>query len=433
MRKTAITILLPIILLIVLTLDSFAQAAPQSSVAGSLNVKFAETEGRGEVEISAEGLKSFNVMRLKNPDRIVIDMPGVKGPSGQQKDAVNKGVLKSIRYAQFDAATARVVLDVSGQTDYFVEKGTNRLKITLDKPRYGCITYHNSGDRVYVTLDGVKLTEGGEDLKKFYEEKYDSTGKRYTITFSSKLAGIKTGSMKINDGMLNSIQVTNNKAKGTTSIIFGAKDKFNYLVFTRPEVKDTAITIMKPASKDEKLVVIDPGHGGAEPGAIYKGLYEKDLNLDIALRLNKLLRNKNIKTYMTREDDSFVGLFERAYIANNLNASLFLSIHNNAMSNANYGGTMTLHYPSRSSGSFNGRDFARIVQNSLVSRLGTTDRSVIERPNLIVLRATTMPAALAEVAFMTNEADRNNLQKEAFRQKAALALCEAVVKALNNR
>lgn len=160
-------------------------------------------------------------------------------------------------------------------------------------------------------------------------------------------------------------------------------------------------------------------------------LYEKDLNIDIALRLNALLKSKNIKTYIIRDDDSYVALYERAYIANNLNASLFISIHNNAYY-ASSKGTETLYYtPNPNAPGFNSKNFAQIIQNSLVNTLGTYDRKTVSRPNLVVLKGTAMPATLAEVAFMTNSEDKAKLQTVIFRQKAAEALCDSIIKALN--
>jgi N-acetylmuramoyl-L-alanine amidase len=302
----------------------------------------------------------------------------------------------------------------------------------LENPGYKNLVYHNNGDRVYIDMQGARLTEGGEELKKLYSGKYNRTGTEYTITFPSELADIGSGLLKINDGVLDSIQVSDNEANQTTSITFKAKSKFTYLVFYRPDINNTAVTVLKPAASKDKLVVIDAGHGGRDSGAVYGSLKEKDLNLDIAIRLNKLLKNKKVKTFMTREDDSYVALYERAYMANSLNASLFLSVHNNAMDNPGYRGTMTLYFPQRaSSGTFNGANFAQIVQSRLLGRLKTTDRKIIERPNLVVLKATAMPSALAEVAFMTNKYDRKNLQSAAFRQRAAQALCDAIIQSLS--
>jgi len=398
---------------------------------GDLDIEYSSKGSADEVVISIGNSKDYNIMRLTGPDRIVVDIPGLSVSNKEGKIDVNSSLIKSIRYANFTKDIARVVLDVKGQTQFKVNEGKGRIILDIESPKYKNIAYHNNGDRVYLSLAGAKLTEGGEVLKKFYTEEYSSDGKKYTITFPSNLADIGEGEMIINDGFLNSIQIIKNPSAATTSIVFNAKGKFVYRTITRSDVKDTAITILKPASKSEKLVVIDPGHGGVDPGAVYGSLLEKDLNLDIALRLNNLLKNKKIKTYMIREDDSFVGLYERAYIANDLNASLFLSIHNNSVGAAEVNGTMTLYYPPRSnSGSFNGKTFAQIVQSKLVGNLKTTDRKIIERPNLVVLKATAMPAALAEVGFITNAGDRAKLQTAEFRQKVAQALCDAIIEAL---
>jgi len=285
-------------------------------------------------------------------------------------------------------------------------------------------------DRKHFILKGAKLTEGGENLKKLYKESYDLEGRRFTITFPSNLADIGSGIMRINDGIVDYVQVEVNEKTGQTSIEFNTLDSYNYVIITRSETKDTAITLVKRYTKKDKLVVIDAGHGGVEPGAVHGGYYEKDFNLDIAKRLNELLKSKGVKTYMIREDDSFVGLYERAYIANSLNATLFLSIHNNAYYER-FKGTETLYYPpSSGSTGFNGEKFAKIIQKNLVNKLNTVDRGIVQRPKLVVLKATTMHASLAEIAFMTNSEDMAKLKTESFRQKAAEALCEGILEAL---
>jgi N-acetylmuramoyl-L-alanine amidase len=176
-------------------------------------------------------------------------------------------------------------------------------------------------------------------------------------------------------------------------------------------------------------VVLDAGHGGTYTGTAYGKLIEKNLNLDIARRTESLLREKGAEVYMLRSDDSNVDNYERVYIANALRASLYLSIHINGAPSKKVDGTMTLYCPTSRAG-FTGKDFAGIVQKEMLSVLKTTDRGLRSRPDLIVLRETNMPAALAEVAFLTNAADRNKLSAEAFRQKAAQSLCDSVLKAL---
>jgi len=181
-------------------------------------------------------------------------------------------------------------------------------------------------------------------------------------------------------------------------------------------------------------VVIDPGHGGEDFGATKDILYEKDLNLDISLKLGKLLEEKGINVIYTRDKDIDVGLDERVNIANSIDATLFISVHNNYMPNdAGYRGTETLYCApvNPQENKMDGQKLAAIVQKKLVNTLNTVDNGIIYRPNLVVLRKTNMPAVIAEIAYMSNSSDRAKLLDEGFRQKAAEALAEAVMEALD--
>jgi len=193
---------------------------------------------------------------------------------------------------------------------------------------------------------------------------------------------------------------------------------------------DEGSSISRGNDKREPIVVIDPGHGGKEPGAVYGGIKEKDLNLDVAKRLNKLLKDEGIKTYMTRSDDSYVSLYSRSDFANKLGADLFISIHHNA-GKSSYSGTMTLYYPG--SGEFTSKDLASIVQRELTGKLGSKNLGLISRPNLAVLRTTNMPAVIAEIGYMTNKTELNKLKTSAYRQKSAEALKNAILKALDKK
>jgi len=187
-----------------------------------------------------------------------------------------------------------------------------------------------------------------------------------------------------------------------------------------------------PVPKEVK-VVIDPGHGGEDLGATKDDLYEKKLNLDISMKLGKILEGLDINVVYTREKDIDVGLDERVNIANNLDATLFISVHNNFMpDDAGYKGTETLYCPpvDTQEDKMDGMKLATIVQKRLVSSLNTVDNGIIYRPNLVVLRKTNMPAVIAEIAYMSNSSDRSKLMDDGFRQKAAKALAEAVMEAL---
>lgn len=180
-----------------------------------------------------------------------------------------------------------------------------------------------------------------------------------------------------------------------------------------------------------KVVVIDPGHGGYEPGAIHGGIKEKDLNLDIALRLEKLLKNEGITVHMTRRNDSYVNLYSRSGLANQVNAHMLVSIHNNADS-YNTSGTMTLYYPGAAMkrNGLTSKDLAAIIQKELSSYLGTRNIGIISRTNLAVLRTSKVPAVIVEVGYMTNKNELAKLNTAEYRQKAAEGIKNGILRAL---
>ncbi|MDI9482328.1 MAG: N-acetylmuramoyl-L-alanine amidase [Bacillota bacterium] len=182
----------------------------------------------------------------------------------------------------------------------------------------------------------------------------------------------------------------------------------------------------------DKVVVIDPGHGGSNPGAVYGNVNEKDLNLKVSKILKDKLTASGVTVYMTRTDDRDVGLYTRAEIANKLNADLFISIHHNASPNTSAQGIMTLYYPTANDKVFNGKKLAQIVQKHLVNSLKTRDWGIIPRPNLVVIRQTRMPAVIAELGYMTNKSELQRLVTDDFQEKAAQALHSAVMEALQH-
>ncbi|MFT6832907.1 MAG: N-acetylmuramoyl-L-alanine amidase [Planctomycetota bacterium] len=155
-------------------------------------------------------------------------------------------------------------------------------------------------------------------------------------------------------------------------------------------------------------VVIDPGHGGTDPGAIGNGIVEKEINLAVGLRLRELLELDTLDTngggewevLMTRDNDASVSLTARSNLANNWGADRFISIHHNAFSMSSANGTETFSFADGTI-SANLRDR---IQEELLIALGLLDRGS-KTANFSVLRETLMPAALSEGGFLTNPGD----------------------------
>lgn len=178
------------------------------------------------------------------------------------------------------------------------------------------------------------------------------------------------------------------------------------------------------------LVVIDPGHGGSETGSISAGLQEKEVNLDIALRAGNILRDRGIPVEFTRTSDVYVGLEDRARIANMLNAAVFVSVHNNSVTSPTASGTETWYYaplerPELFIMRSERQELAKAIQDQLTARLMRTNRGVKEG-NLSVLRNTQMPSALAEVMFLSNPEERGMLLEDYYRQQAAEAIADGI-------
>jgi N-acetylmuramoyl-L-alanine amidase len=162
-----------------------------------------------------------------------------------------------------------------------------------------------------------------------------------------------------------------------------------------------------------RKVVIDPGHGGKDPGSIGHGLHEKDLTLDLALRIEKLLLLKGISAELTRREDRFVDLESRAALAKDAD-SIFVSLHFNAHPDRSIAGVETLYWP----GSEQGRELASVVQGRLGGRLVTRNRG--PRPErLKVLELTPVTGILIECGFVTNRWEAQRCGAAWYRQIVA--------------
>ena len=153
-----------------------------------------------------------------------------------------------------------------------------------------------------------------------------------------------------------------------------------------------------------KTIVIDPGHGGSDPGAIgFSGLKEKVVNISVAQQLVALLNQAGANVIMIRSGDQSVSHQQRMELANSSKADLFVSIHANAFSNPESNGTES-HYCAENGYSSASRFLAHQLQRELVSVLNLRNRGV-KSSNFYVLKNTEMPAALVELAFITNQAE----------------------------
>ena len=178
---------------------------------------------------------------------------------------------------------------------------------------------------------------------------------------------------------------------------------------------------------DIKRVIIDAGHGGEEPGALYDGRREKDDALRLALAIGQILEKNGVDVVYTRTTDVFDTPLEKAQIANNSGADYFVSIHRNAMPVPGTGsGATVLVYEDAGVPAM----LAENIQRNLV-QTGFNDLGIQERPGLIVLRRTQMPAVLVEAGFIDNPVD-NRFFDENF-DAIAQAIADGVLETIRQQ
>ncbi len=175
-------------------------------------------------------------------------------------------------------------------------------------------------------------------------------------------------------------------------------------------------------------VVIDPGHGGPDPGAVgINGLRETDVVLDVALQVAQLLQAKGVQVLMTRTSEVDVDLPPRAALANSSGADLFLSIHANALTMArpDVNGIETFYFESARA-----RALAQAVQDEVLAvSPGSPDRGA-RTARFYVIRRTVMPSALVEMGFVTGQLDSPRLADAAHRRRLALAISRGLLNVL---
>lgn len=195
------------------------------------------------------------------------------------------------------------------------------------------------------------------------------------------------------------------------------------------------------AFKQAKSVFLDPGHGGSDPGAVAGGYTEANLNLAVTKKVQKLLKDRGYIVYMSRTNDKYVSLIDRAKKANELNPDIFVSIHHNstgagsttAAGIESYYYKYNPAYPSTIN-SKNHNDpnrvmkstlLADLIQKEMISATGANNRG-IDGETLAVLRETAMPATLLEVGFINNSAERKKLVTSSYQNKTAKAIADGI-------
>lgn len=336
----------------------------------------------GESAILVEGVKTseHNIIKLNNPFRYVIDIKDATFLSDKkfEKYDISMGYVKEVRASQFvpdgnysaNDNIVRVVLDSLGETS------EGQVKITM------------LGDDMVII---PKLSSDTNVTKP------DSTDKNDLLSNPVTSDGVDNGK------------------------VFDNVEKEEVIV-RKPR--------KTPSSKKDVVIVVDAGHGGRDPGATSNGYNEKDINIDVAKRVQSQLQDAGYTVVMTRTSDTAVNIMNRPKIANEAEAHVFLSIHSNSSLNTESEGIESLYAPrDLTSVKYDAQyPLVKAVHTELIKATGMFDRGIKQRPDLIVLKHTEMSAVLVELGFMSNEKDLQLLQTDSYKQSCANGIVSGIKK-----
>lgn len=225
---------------------------------------------------------------------------------------------------------------------------------------------------------------------------------------------------------------------GYTRIALDVQNLKDYTAELSDDRKTLSIyTLQRSDTKQEKIVVIDAGHGGHDGGAsaAYDDVsyYEKDLTLAIAQQTAKILEENGVKTILTRNTDVFLELADRSAVANNANAAIFCSVHINSVDNAPQANGVEVYYAKTNNEKDYGMTSSEVAQKVLdhiIKNTGATNRRVKSAQH-VVTRTSSMPAILVECGFISNEAELKKMESADYQYLLAAGIATGLKQSLS--
>ena len=410
---------------------SAPSTAPSSAHVLIKDVKRTELPDGIRITLEMDGEATFHAERVENPQRVFFDVKNATASGSLLDKTLRFGgdLVREVRFGRHPGAT-RVVVDLQGSESYSVFTLYEPFRVVVDVKRAAPA----AAAPATVSPDPKALPAPPSAVPM---PPKPTPAQQIDAPAAKDAAPLPTRSV-------------------TASVPPPSSPSAN---------SDGKFSLARQLGLGISRIVIDAGHGGHDPGASANGLTESELTLDIALRLQKLLaKQPGVDVVMTRATDVFIPLEERTKIANREGADLFLSIHANASRNSKARGVETyfLNFATNpdaeavaareNAGSGQSmhklpdivraialnnkidesRDFADIVQRSMVRRLSSRNGSLkdigVKQAPFVVLIGAEMPSVLAEMSFVTNKQDASLLKTGAYRQQIAEALLDAVLR-----
>jgi N-acetylmuramoyl-L-alanine amidase len=440
------------------------------------------------ITIDLEDSVQYMSARISNPDRIFFDLHAARltPELARGNIKVDGTLLTAIRVAQNQSGVVRVVLDVNGVKDYTASLSNNPTQLIID-------LYGNTAPAAPVKTAKAKSSQAQQPAEDAADNSDSSPAKEMedkpvvvaaknppADTFSAPTqsaanannsnsgpASTDSGSAVTRDTLPSSKKTSAKSLRAKN----GTKPDLVQTVSAPQPTHDGQSTLTRALGLKIGRIVIDAGHGGHDTGTIGPtGLMEKDLCLDVALRLGKIIQQRlpGADVVYTRSDDTFIPLEERTTIANQAKADLFISIHANSSQDHAARGIETYYLNLKGSPEAiavaarenavaqesihdledlvkkiarnekidESREFAEDIQSSLSQRIQKVNKTAknrgVRKAPFVVLIGADMPSILTEISFLSNPSDEQLLKKPEQRQRVAEGLYQGVASYLQS-
>ena len=382
------------------------------------------------LEIQTSAPAAFAVNTLPDPPRIYVDVPHAVLRVPTRSMPIEMLTVRRVRCGMptQEPPVARVVLDLDEATEYDwdISKDRRRAQVTIGRPAETARTVEREWAEVRA-VQTFAYEGGGADVVALlssptrceYDVRREPT--RVVLDLLDAVPGIDIPSFAGDDRLVRRVHMKSALTDGHAQLVLDMRGLMAFQVVTADDPPRIAVRF-EPAPLRERLIVLDPGHGGHDPGAIGAklGLKEKDANLDVSRHLNALLRQHHVPTIMTRSTDVFIPLYDRPKVANVAKADIFLSVHHNAWRHPNGAhGTETYYWRPKD------KCLATVIHEHMLTALGRKDNGV-RTGNFAVLRESQMPATLCEIVYLNHVDEEALVASESFRQRAAQAIFDGL-------
>lgn len=335
---------------------------------------------------------------------------------------ISKGKIKSVSYKEIDKIqygkeAVRVAIEMTEKptaNNHFVEPDGTKIRVYVPDDALNMFKYTKTdtySSQMFITLNDVA-----------YQSKVSATasGGKVVMKMPLKSTNMNAIAESISDNMVKSIKV---EIVGTEYVVTAVLSEN---VKAEKVVMDTTVGYVfnyvppvKPPTNG-KLIVIDPGHGGKDPGTLGSVGTEQQVVLETSFKLKNELEKLGYTVYMTRTENVYLNLYDRPAMANSMNAALFVSVHANGFKSSSARG-IEVYY-----GDMEDKKLADIMQKELISATGAVNRGSKPQPKYVVIKESKMPTVLVELGFMTNREEEAKLMSGDYQEKLAKAMANSI-------